>query len=200
MSHEPIFISFATACTEYEKIIERLVDSFDKFNLEHHTELVEHRGSWQANSAYRSTWIREQLENFERPVVWVDADAVVRQFPEDFWKTGYDLMAFFHPNGRIAGGTTYWAPSETCYNLLREWERRVSIPFDQWPEEHQRLTEMHLLDAFNCTQGLRVNRLSVAYCKIFDREPDVQPVIEHFQATRTLLEKIGDARARAPGN
>ena len=194
---EPVFISFATAESGYVDEIENLIGSLRELELDHHTEIIESRGSWQANNAYRPRWIRRQLERLQRPVVWLDCDAVVRQQPEELRQEGYDFMGYFHVDGRVAGGTTYWAPSAPSLAFLRDWERRVEIPFEQWPPEYQRLTEFHLRDAFHSAQDLRVHRLSCAYLKIFDKDHDVEPVIEHFQASRRFKSQVGDARLAA---
>ena len=195
----PLFVSFATAGTGYVDEIENLRRSLEGLGLEHRIQTVPNRGSWQANSAWRPTWLRGLLERHHRPVVWVDSDAVVHSRPHELFRDGFDLMAWFHDDGRLAGGTLYWACTPAALRLLTEWERRASRPFESWPESHQRLTELHLRDAFDAVGGgLRVNRLPEAYCRIFDfgRGP---AIIEHFQASRRFKKQVGDARLRLGG-
>ncbi|MDX1501078.1 MAG: hypothetical protein R3325_01865 [Thermoanaerobaculia bacterium] len=193
---DPVFVSFATAGSGYVLEIERLRRSLDEVGLEHRLETVPDRGSWQANCAWRPTWLRRRLDELARPVVWVDADAVVRHHPEELFRSGYDLMAWFHAAGRLAGGTTYWAPTRPARALLAEWERRASQPVEAWPDSHLKLTELHLLDAYRVLRRrLKVNRLAESYCRIFDWGQG-PAIIEHFQASRRYKSRVGDARRR----
>lgn len=193
-SSGPLFVSFATAQTPYEEELEHLLESLERFGLDHRCEVVANRGSWQANSAFRPTWLLRLMDELERPLVWIDADAVIRARPVELERSGFDFMAFFHPDGRPAGGTLYFAPTPGGRRLLAGWEGRARTPFERWPESHRKLTELHLRDAWReVGSELAVNRLEEPYLRIFDWGSG-EPVVEHYQASRRFKRQVGDAQ------
>jgi len=75
-----VVVSYYTP--DYEADAKRLIESLDKFHVEHHVEPMEDRGGWFANCAFKPIFLWDRMNRFYgRPVCWVDADAVVRKEP-----------------------------------------------------------------------------------------------------------------------
>ena len=109
----PLVISFYTKDTPYQLDAHHLMASCDKFGIEHHIEGIDSYGSWELNCAYKPFFIAEKLRQFERPVLWVDVDAVFAQkpkilkvFEKDFAVYSQKDLEPDHPS-KIRSGTIY---------------------------------------------------------------------------------------------
>jgi len=126
------------------------------------------------------------LLQFNRPVVWIDADALYVKPAPLFEKLTCDVAATSHHHlpsshpSKILSGTLYFKPTPAAFNLLGHWELRCrSGGWDQ----------THLRDSlFALKNELTFFPLPTIYTMIYDNiaeeEELNQSVILHFQASR----------------
>lgn len=197
-----MFVSFFTPA--YREAAERMLASLNQFRLDYLIEGCADDGDWQANTLMKPGFIWAQLAHgYDRPVVWVDADAVVRACPvalERNWDS-VDIRAvrWKRPdNGRteVLSGTVGFAPTPAAKAVLERWvENCHANPrhWDQWS----------LQAAILATPEARVEWLPEEYCWIFDTFkaafPGRTPIIEHFQMSRQMRHRPAPAIAEAMG-
>jgi len=67
---------------EYVEQAKRLVGSLDALNLPYEVFPIESNGTWTLNAQKKPIIVREALNKYRRPIVWVDADSEVLRYPE----------------------------------------------------------------------------------------------------------------------
>jgi len=172
-------------CTKgaYEAEVQKLRESMEKLKLPHQIRVIYSMGTWQKNCLYKPIFIKEMLQKYSKPVLYVDADAVFHKSPELFNTLSADFAVHYFRNAQLASGTLFFNNSVAAFNLLDAWiERNRNYPKDRDQDNLQRVLEKP-----GWKNRLRIHYLSAEYCKIFDLAPEVKdPVIEHFQASRRL--------------
>jgi len=181
----------------------------DQGHLTWHIQKIGDRGSWRLNCGYKHIFIKQMLETFKRPVVWLDVDARVLARPTlfaDLIEKGYDFAAYFIPrklmqpgdvplgnhtsNDGIAAGTMLFNDTPASHALLAHWHAR---DIGQHYAEQFVLGEAWHLH--NEDIELKTSRLPQSYCHIVNhkwRQGEEGPtVIEHLQASRQLKRKAG---------
>ena len=109
----PIFTAFFTAGTLYEREASRLVASLDRHGLERDVRPIVDRGSWRANTGYTAEHLcRVMSDHPRRPVVYLDADAVVWRPPTlfDDLEGQCDLAVHYRRGEELLNGTLYLGP------------------------------------------------------------------------------------------
>src|SRR5476651_1555473 len=91
----PLVISFYTKNTPYQLDAHHLIASCEKFGVEHAVEGIDSLGSWELNCAYKPFFIAEKLRQFQRPVLWVDVDAVFVRKPKPLKLFKADFSAYY---------------------------------------------------------------------------------------------------------
>jgi hypothetical protein len=142
------------------------------------------------------------VRKWNRPVLWVDADAVFKQSPDFSDFSDCDLAVRvneFLPldnASRVVSNTVYVRNSEAGIALALEWARRS----ERGVEEPDRVVEFWdqtaLRDALQAAEGLLFKPIPLKYAKIFDFDDlfisEKEVVIEHYQASRRFKHKISD--------
>lgn len=180
---KPLYISYYTHGNGYELEIPELIQSFELFGLEHHISRVRPFTTWQKGAQYKAKFVEQMMQKFpERPLVWVDADARIRQLPVLFDQLDCDVAAHYHNGHELLTGTLYFGPTSRAKELVKDWIL-----------ENERFPKGHLGDQKNFqnlverAEKLRFEHLPAPYTLIFDSMADQgPPVIEHMQASRRL--------------
>ncbi len=181
---DPIYIAYYTVNTPYEEEVINLKNSLDQFSLPYDIQGVPSLGSWQRNTQYKTLFIRDMVNKYpDRPVVYVDADAIVRSPPIFFDQLECDVAVHHFYNKKrnfleLLSGTVYFGPTENAKKLIDKWiEVNQEFP-DQWDQKNLDI-------AIKRMPELKIVELPPSYCLIFDTMKDQGPaVIEHFQASR----------------
>lgn len=188
----PTVINFFTINTGYEDAAKRLRVSCEETGVPHVIVGIPSLGSWERNCAYKSEFIFQKWRELKQPVLWVDADAVVRRPPSLLAGTDADFAIHKVNRWQFASGTLYFNQTENARRLLECWIRLCKETPSVWDQ-------VHLDSAWEettCLYPLKTLWLPQSYTKIFDRDvlpgEDPQPVIEHFQASRELKKKVSD--------
>lgn len=163
--------AFYTINTPYEKEIENLKQSCEKFNYPIFICSYASRGSWVKNCAIKPEFILEAIDALKEPFVYIDADGVIRKtidlsFPEPIgvhFKNGRELLS----------GTIFVKPC--ARDLVVRWVQEQQA----YPEEY----DQRVLDRVIKKLNYPVCNIPAAYTKIFDSMQG-EPIIEHFQASR----------------
>ena len=180
----PLYISLFT--TAYSEHAQGLLASLDAFDLPSDVRYEPSGGSWIANVNRKAGFILEQMRRHPgRPLVWLDADARVRQYPELFEQLSCDFAAHWRYGVELLSGTLYFAPTTAARLLCEEWHRQCTLHPDRWDQ----ITLDHVVTAG--IEGLRVEKLPASYTCIFDDPKMGPPVVEHLQASRQLRKTAG---------
>lgn len=178
--------SFYTPNPPYPELAQRLARSLLALGIPHTIEAVASSGNWKANCMRRAGFLLDLLKRRNEPLLWVDADAVVHSDPRPFL-AGLDCDAAFHwlDGKELLGGTMYFRPTLPARQILRRWmDCNIAYPAVL-------RSQINLQRAVESMAGAaKIAALPAAYCFIFDTmrqlHPDVEPVIEQFQASRRL--------------
>jgi len=138
VSKDPIFVSFFTPNGKYPELAENLKSSLDNFDLMWDVRELPQFPSWQKAVAYKPQFILEMLELHKRPIVWMDIDTEVWQFPEllfgphDFAVYNWAIDTNHHLEGQLdrdklvcSSGVVKFGWSENAYNLLMRWSKEM---------------------------------------------------------------------------
>lgn len=196
----PLVISFYTVDTPYQREVENLISSCHRYGIEYHVEGLTSRGSWILNVAMKPEFICEKMLAFQRPVFWVDADAVFKKKPawEQFGR--YDLAVRemeAHPDDpylKLAAGSLFFNYNPTMIRFVREWVELCQAKIREDIAHLFYLDQSSLLQMVQRHREINIGALPIAYCKVFDSPTDqIDPdevVIEHYQASRRFLDCI----------
>jgi hypothetical protein len=80
-NQKPLIISFYTNDWEYPDHAARMADDCKNLGLDYHIEEKESTKDYIKNTAIKPFFVKECLETFKRPVLWVDVDGLLLQDP-----------------------------------------------------------------------------------------------------------------------
>lgn len=183
----PIYTAFYTIGTIYEAEAARLRRSLDKFGLPHELVPIADCGSWVANTHRTAPHILAAMERYpDRPIVQLDADAVLWQYPILFdelsLRCQYDIAGHFLNGSEFLNGTLWLAPSPTARKIIAKYAE-LCRKNSTFANEQQFLTS-----AIHQNPQVMLYQLPASYCYIHDlnREKlaESEIFIEHLQASR----------------
>lgn len=128
--HLPDFPIIVTAYTTtshlgnyYQKTVARLTRSCIRFNLPHIVYPLMSVNNWLQGCNLKPTVISHALQLFNKPILWLDADAEIFKFPAIFndpeFKYDIALTAEAPPSGHWLSGTLYCKP--TALKFIESW-------------------------------------------------------------------------------
>jgi len=179
-----VVVSYHTG--EYAAPARRLAESCRKNHLDFYVVAVKSAGSWLLNVRQRPAFLLSVFPSTARDLVWIDADGMVRAFPElfrDAREKGYDVAAHRSSKGRYRVGTMWFANTEKGRAFVARWAQAV--------KGHPGKTEQEVLNSLllGPNPGARILDLPATYCSIFDKAVDKAAgpaVVEHFQLSRKM--------------
>lgn len=185
----PVIVSFYTTGTPYEQEAQNLIASCRELGLKYEIIGVPPLGSWEENCSFKARFISEAWHRLGKPLLWVDADAVIRRPPTHLAGCPADFAVHKHEGWIFNSATLYFNQTAEAEDLLGRWRRRCLENPKVWDQISLDLAwEEAIRD-----RPLRTLWLPAAYAKIFDDDgtaasgPDLDgagPVIEQFQASR----------------
>ncbi len=181
---KPLVISYYTDAL-YESLARRLGESCSRYGLEHDIRKRGCRGEWIRNCAQKPTHIMEMLEEHDRDVLWVDADAEFVGEPIGL-DVECDFGFFITTWQRYMSGTLLIRNTEPTRRLVQDWIGQQRKKPDAMDEETMR-------DVVVGREELRTVQLDPGYLYVFDiwtfEYPDVKPIVLHKMASRLFIEK-----------
>lgn len=188
-SHDtPVVVSFYTRNTPYEEQARGLVESIERLDgVPYCVVGIESAGSWEANCSLKPSFILQCLQELQRPVLWVDADARLNARPAV--PEAFDFAVHKYDGWEFASGTVYFAYNERSVRLLERWIELSRLRPLIWD---QMLLDQAWAD---CVRDGRLvtGWLPEPYTHIFDNPAAeahrAAPVVTHYQASRTVVNK-----------
>jgi hypothetical protein len=192
----PVIVSYFTKGTEYESLAARLADSCETLDLEYHLISRAPFGSWEEHCAAKAEVCLRAWQELRRPILWVDADAIINRPPNLLRGCGADFAVHRWDRWQIASGTIFFGQSALAEALLQEWVERCRRHPTTWDQVHLDFAWEHV----SCVSPLHTIWLPRAYCQIYDRrsEEGHTTVIEHYQASRRHRRSSSADGAPAP--
>lgn len=182
------YVACAFYTSNYLSKVLRLKASLDRFGINYHLKCLPRRMTWEATTRLKAQFLNDCLTKFpDHDVLYLDADAIIRNEPKFFETVTSDVTLLFTPVRRdgkraltIAAGTLYVRNTAGGRRFAETWQ-------SQEPKVGPLgLDEDMIYSAFNEFEGISFTALPRAYSKIFDANGP-EPVIEHFQASREQL-------------
>ena len=187
----PLFCSYATIDTPYVAELAELEETLAHFGLDKFLPILPNRGSWEKNCIQKMDVIAEAMRTHpDRPVVWVDADARIKQTPHLLLTMQHEVDFAVHychtrrQKNVLNSGTLYFAPTKQARKLMERWEIKNKENPDEWDQRN-------LQAATKFWRG-NTYELPVEYCAIHNsiEEKCDRPIIEQFQASRRLKKAV----------
>jgi hypothetical protein len=182
-------VSFYTKDTPYDIEVMAMRESAIKVGLtKFYLCGIKSRGSWIANCQAKAEVLLSYTNVIHEPFLYVDADAIFKQYPTMFehqWP--YDIGFHYFKGEELLSGTIWVNPTHATKALLKSWlaiNQHMPTAWDQ--KTLQRAAQMQ--------SGLRILHLPPEYTWIFDLSEQQyghkDPVIVHMQASRKYKRDI----------
>ncbi|MES2122180.1 MAG: putative nucleotide-diphospho-sugar transferase [Chlamydiota bacterium] len=197
----PLIVSYYTKDTLYQLEVQNLIASCEMWGLEHHVEAIDSLGSWERNCAYKPLFLYQKLEQFQRPLFWLDADAVFLQKPQLLDQFSSDIATRInasyeanHPS-RVITGSLYVNNTEPAKRVLKVWAKGCIESLTDPKRTDEMWDQVVLRDVFlRQDHGARIEALPLGYAMIvghpLDEEQAGERVIGHYQASRRFKKMI----------
>lgn len=186
-----LIIAYYTIGNHYQTLSENLTKSCREFNLPLFLNPIENLGSWEKNTHYKANFINECLDRFSENLVYVDVDAVFRRPPDLFKELDCDIAYrtenFKWRRNEALSGTIFLRNNNRVKDLVKTW---ISINESLPAIRNAPMTweQANMQKAVQGDKLISYYNLPPEYTYIFDHTkrmyPDIEPVIEHFQASR----------------
>ncbi len=198
LGHEqmPVVLCYFTLDTPYADEAKKLRASCERLGLEHRIVGVRPRGSWEANCAYKARFVEEHWRAIGRPVLWVDADALVRRTPDLLRGVAADFAVHRALGWMFASGTVFFNQTPEAEALLVRWRERCEADPTTWDQVHldaaweDVVRERPLETLWLPREYTFINDLN-------DAALAEDPVIEHTQASRRFKATVSVASGAA---
>jgi Nucleotide-diphospho-sugar transferase len=171
--------------------------SLEAHGVNHYFKRYDRAQSWEATTRIKAAFVRHCLDKFPgRDVLYVDADAVMREKPVFIDTVTTDLSLLFHPvKGRrhpmmrISLGTFFIRNTPGGRKFAELWASQESKAGARTCDDDM------IIAVFNKLTGVTMTVLPETYYKVFD-QPGEAPVFEHFQASRGEVKIRNTVRKR----
>ena len=188
-----LVVAYYTQNNSYPKLSESLKESLKTQNIPHLIKSAQDLGSWEANTHYKAQFIKECLETQTQNLVYVDVDAIFRSYPTLFETLDCDIAYrtenFRWRSDEALSGTIYFRNTERVKKMVDRWiALNEATPAERmkpetWEQKNMQRAQREFTD-------LVYYNLPPEYTFITDHTrsmyPGLNPVIEHFQASREI--------------
>ena len=193
-----LVVGYYTIATPYEQEAEKLKASCNKLKLNHSIVGVPNLGNWQANTRFKAKFMLDMLTKYpDKRLLYVDSDAIFHSLPKLFINYNADIAVrfqdFSYRKNECLSGTIYMENNLKTRKLCELWASKNTAEgpqaktFEQW-------NLGTVIDEMAKSDNLVCKNLPPEYTFIFDSMrklyPNAVPVIEHFQASRRLKNKL----------
>jgi len=179
-----LIVSYYTALYQLEA--ENLEKSLTKF-LPDISFMIEERpdsGNWEINTHQKAIFIKEKLT---QPIVWLDADSELKQYPSLFDIIDCDFAAHWFKDEELISAAMYFNNTPKVHELVDNWIRLNKLFPKNWDQ-------VNLQNVLNGMSDIKVFRLPPEYNFITDLSREhygnLKPVIEQYQASRKYKTRL----------
>ena len=188
-----LVIAYYTLGNQYETLSENLTKSCNDLKIPLFLKPIQNLGSWEKNTHHKANFIYECLCSYNRNLVYVDVDAVFRKYPDLFDSIECDIAYrtenFKWRSNEALSGTIFLRNNDKVKGLVKNWiSINESVPaIRRLPTTWE---QANMQKAVESDVSLNYYNLPPEYTYIFDHTkrmyPHIEPVIEHFQASRKI--------------
>jgi hypothetical protein len=176
-------VSYYTTLYQFEAA--NLRQSLKKFpDIHYDIDERSESGSWELNTHYKAVYIKEKLIE---PVIWTDADSVLKQYPTLIETIDCDFAAHWFKDKELISATMYWNNTPKAHELIDKWIELNNLNPKLWDQ-------VNLQTALNEIEDIKVIKLPPEYNFIFDLSREyygnLNPVFEHYQASRKYKNRL----------
>lgn len=179
-----------------------LLPSLQKFNIPHHIEVIDSKGSWLKNVAQKPGAIYNAMEKYpSKDIVCLDVDSEILYYPELFDNISeeYDIAVhtldwntWYRNNSNVKellSGTIFLRNNKKVKKLVEDWFFEANNT-DIWEQKV-------LAQLLEKRSDIKIYNLPLEYCYIASlpdgQEPHIKLdniVIKHFNVSRKYKRKI----------
>lgn len=189
----PLVISFYTEDTPYQLEALNLIHSCNTLQIEIDIAAVPARKTWARSCAFKPFFIKEKLRQYQRPVFWIDVDAIFLKKP-DFsemlaWDIGVrEIKRSAHDRRfKYVSGSLFCNYTPRSLAFVNAWCALCTEALKK-DEDPVCLDQTTLCDLIDGGFEVAIYPLPLAYAKIFDLDRELiaqeEVIIEHHQASR----------------
>lgn len=171
-------VTFSTGA-KYDGFAKALLASAAAVGLEGKCYSMPDCGGWGPNVNQKPEVLLAAFEELKDDLLYVDADALIVEYPALLKGCDRDVAAFFTDHERPTGGTLYFRNTPKSMEILKAWRKEIKGA----PESADDF--INLAEA--CRRcGVKPMHLPPAYCwhqaSMRERFPGARPVVIHFCA------------------
>lgn len=107
----------------YSKNAERLKKQLIDFNLIYDIKELKSHNSYMKNCLMKPGFILSMLKEKQSPVIWIDIDCIINNFPKDFIDEDYDICFVEREKNIPESCFIYFNYTDNSINFLKEWEK-----------------------------------------------------------------------------
>lgn len=170
--YNPKFPIIVTAYTQYchlgdyyKRMIAKLVHSCVKFDLSFVVYPLKGTEDWIAGCSLKPTVILHALETLQQPILWIDADAEIFQYPEKILELKSDMALCKAGKSHWLTGTLYIRPK--LIDTVKKWIDETP------PNVADEVSLLHLCRRSNINHTI----LPTEYNTVVHSETDVSKVV-----------------------
>lgn len=197
MAEFPLVVSYYTKDTLYQLEVQNLIASCEQWGLDHHIEPIASFGSWEGNCCFKPFFLLEKLQQFQRPLFWVDADGVFLKKPqwlEVFQKDAvvriHDSLKDSHPS-KVISASLFINATSGAVALLKAWGQGCVDAFSHPQRTEEVWDQMVLRDVIlRGAAGAEIGVLPAEYLVIDEHSSST--VIAQYQASRRFKKIINN--------
>lgn len=168
---------------EYSEVVQRLLISMDKWNVNHYVEAIPSRGSWVKNCAIKAEFVLKCLLESEEGILYVDADAeFMTPIEWEYFRTKKQILCPVvkfsdRTKWELVANTMYWPKTDDAIRIAEEWVASQKAS----PEEWDQITLAEILNH----NSESWSRLPDYYAAIDFMDVHAPAIVQH-QASREL--------------
>ena len=193
---KPTIICFYTQGTSYEAEAQEMRATVEPHGFTVDIRPVSDLGSWQANTYRKAAFLEAMLKELRRPVIWMDADSRMRQYPwffdewvksdSDFtvcWIDWSQFIGIKRNDRELDSAVMGLKPTPAVFDVLTRWQTLNRQVMHTGIFEQKNLEKILAIGDHDMT----IMELPMSHCQIFDTMAALgEPVIEQMQASRRL--------------
>lgn len=186
-----LFISYYSdipPSTFYKDCANKLKYRIEELGGKIHIEQLPNLGSYAFNCLKKPKYILECLQKFNQPLIWIDADSLVKQLPIEMDNIDADVACVEKPNGCPESALIYFNNTNGSIQFLSSWISGCSV--DKPELDHPVLKELW----FGVSNEKRKS-LPDSICSVRD-DSKIKIILSNTVGKREITKQVMDRRAK----